>query len=390
MPIVTPSARVCLTGVLASALVSVPAASVRAQSSPRTLSVEVTVVDRDGQPMPALTADKFEVEIAGRRRKVLSATFHKADPKADAAAPEAAPTFVIAIDALTFGQGGAKSVAAVVRAFVESLPAGSRVGLSTVPSGPSVEVTDDRAAVAAALGTLTGHWQPAGATGTFGVRAADVIEYFAAGDRTPIIQSFCTGAVAGTGEEDGCAGLLDQEMASVVNALETQARASLGMLGGLASRMSKVPGRKVLVLVTGGVAAADRSGGRPDVGNVPAAIAEEAARSEIAVYTLLLDRRLLDADAIATRGRQASPAREAEVLGRWVEQFSASVGGASFRVQGAASDPSHTRLVRETSGRYVLVVEATDADRPGTVPRLRVRVDQRGALVRSRTGLAIR
>ena len=44
--------------VVAAALV------VQAQSGPRTLTVDVAVVDRDGKPISSLTAAKFDVEGA--------------------------------------------------------------------------------------------------------------------------------------------------------------------------------------------------------------------------------------------------------------------------------------------------------------------------------------
>lgn len=359
----------------------------QAQTASRAITVDVAVVDRDGRPIATLTADKFEVEVAGRRRKVSSAAYTGLVTSADGAPTL---TYVLAIDALTFGQGASTAVAAVVRQVAAALPAGSHVALATLPSGPSVEVTTDRAPIGPALDGLSGQWQSVSQSSQFGLRAADVIDYLNANDRTPIVQSICTGAAAGMSEQDGCAGLLDQEVAVMVNAYETQARASLGLISGLTSRLAAVPGRKVVVLFTGGLVAADRAGSRPDVGNLPVSIGEAAARGDVTVYAMLLDRRLLDADAVAVRGRQASPARDAEAFGRWADQFSTSVGGAMLRVQGREGDAAYGRLVTETSGRYTLTVEATDADRPGTVQRIRVRVDHRGAIVRTRQVVAVR
>jgi hypothetical protein len=104
-----------------------------------------------------------------------------------------------------------------------------------------------------------------------------------------------------------------------------------------------------------------------------------------------LDKRLLDSEPVSGRGRQvSSPSREAEVLGRWLDVFSTSSGGALIRVQGLTNDPGPARLARETASHYVLAVEASPADRAGSVQRLRVRVDARGALVRARQAVAAR
>jgi VWFA-related protein len=348
------------------------------------LTVEVAVVDREGSAIEGLAPEKFEVEVAGRKRKVLSATFTTA---AKPAADRRPAAYVVAIDALTFGQGSTKNVAEVVRSIVAGLPDDSAVGFATLPQGPAVEITTDRKAFETALGELSGQRQSAAQSGSFGLRASDAIEYLGAADRTTVVQNFC----GATGEEDGCPSLLDQEVNVLVNGLETQARASLGMLNSITSRLEQVPGRKVLILVGGGLAVSERPGGRPDVGNVPATIADSAARGDIAVYAVVLDKRLLDPDPVGGRARQvASPAREAEVLGRWLDQFSTATGGALVRVQALANDPNAARIGRETRAYYVLSVESTPADKPGAIQRLRVRVDQRGATVRARQVVATR
>lgn len=377
-----PAARIlarCLVATLGFTL----AVGLGAQAPSGSLTVEVAVVDRDGAPVVGLTADKFDVEVGGRRRKVLGMAY--AGGAAATGAADRRPSYVVAIDALTFGQGATKNVAAVVRALVAALPADSRIGLATLPQGPAVEVTTDRKAIETALDMLSGQRQPGAQSGTFGLRAADAIEYLGSPDKTAAIQNFC----GTSGEEDGCPSLLDQEVNVLVNGLETQARASLGMLASVTSTVEKLPGRKVLVLVSGGLAASERPGGRPDVGNLPAAIGDSAARGDIAVYALMLDKRLLDSEPVTGRARQAmSPQREAEVLGRWLDQFSTATGGALVRVQALTNDPGPIRIARETAAHYVLSVETLPADKAGALQRLRVRVDQRGASVRARQVVA--
>ncbi len=170
----------------------------------------------------------------------------------------------------------------------------------------------------------------------------------------------------------------------MVNGLETQARASLGMLSDFAGRLRQIPGRKVLVLASAGLAVAARSGGRPDVGNLPVELAEAATRADIAFYTLMLDR-LQDADQ-AQNSRQASnPSADREALGRWLDQFSTSMGGALVRVQVGQEGDAVGRIAKETASFYQLTLEPGDGDAAERPQRLRVRVDARGATVRART-----
>ena len=50
-----------------------------------------------------------------------------------------------------------------------------------------------------------------------------------------------------------------------------------------------MPGRKTLVLISGGVVGSDRPGGRPDLNNLGTEAGREAARANTAVYTLNID-----------------------------------------------------------------------------------------------------
>lgn len=358
--------------------VAVPASADQAAgTAPPTLQIEVQVVDRDGQPIPAITADKFEVEIAGRRRRVLlaDAIDGLAAPSADSLAGR--QVHFIVIDTLSFAPGASNAVIAATRTFIETLPAGSLLGLVTFPAGPSAELTTDHASVAAALESLAGQRQ-GGSAGPFALGLSDILEYTSSPDRTAITQTFCGAEMA---QEDGCPQRLEQEVGAAVNGLETQARASLGMLTDFSARLATVPGRKVIVFVSAGLPIAQRSGGRPDVGTLPVQLAETATRADVAFYALLLDR-LPGNDGGARASSNAS--RDREALGRWLDQFSSSMGGALVRVQSGQTAEAFERIARETASYYRLTVESTEADTAERPQRLRVRVDQRGATVRAR------
>src|SRR5690606_39990878 len=90
-----------------------------------------------------------------------------------------------------------------------------------------------------------------------------------------------------------------------------------------ASRLDTIPGRKVVVLASAGLAVSPRAGGRPDVGNLPDELGTALTRADAAFYTLLLDGL---ATVGAADGRRSNPGRDREVLGRWLDQFSSSMG----------------------------------------------------------------
>jgi VWFA-related protein len=344
--------------------------------------IEVQVVDRDGQPIPAITADKFNVEVGGRRRRVVDARVIDSTARETSGPLEGRSVYFLAVDALTFGPNATNGAMAGITAFVQTLPAGSLVGLVTFPQGPSVELTTDHAVIVSALSGISGQRAPL-RSGTFGLGVSAVVDYLSSPNRTEAARAYCGETLS---EDSACPQILEQEASAMVDGMETQARSSLGMLSDFATRVGQIPGRKVVVLVSAGMAIAERSGARPDVGDLPTQLAEAVTRSDITFYTLLLDR-LQDVDR-AENARQASnPARDREQLGRWLDQFSTANGGALVRVQSGQSGEAYGRIVRETTSYYQLTLEpAAGGDATSDRPqRLRVRVDQRGATVRART-----
>ena len=82
---------------------------------------------------------------------------------------------------------------------------------------------------------------------------------------------------------------------------EGQATASLGMLRTLVTQMQRYPGRKTLLLVSGGMIASDSPGGRPDLGGLGIQVGKEAAAANTAIYTLYIDSTLHDRFGAETR-----------------------------------------------------------------------------------------
>jgi len=349
-------------------------------STGEVLTIDVQVVDRDGQSIPGITADKFNVEVNGRRRRVVDVRVGDGATTADAEALEGRRVYFLAVDASTFGVGASTGAIEAMTTFIRTLPAGSLLGLVTFPAGPSVELTLDHDDVVAALGSVAGQRQ-AQRSGNFGLGTSDVMDYLSSNDRTEIARRFCGAELS---EDNACPQLLEQEANLVVNGLETHARSSLGMLADFSTRLSQIPGRKVLVLASAGLAIAERSGGRPDVGTLPTQLAEALTTSDVTLYTLMLDR-LQDPDQAQNARMASNASRDREALGRWLEQFSTSMGGTLVRVQAGQDSDAYARIARETATFYQLVVESTDADVSDRPQRLRVRVDQRGATVRART-----
>ena len=141
------------------------------------VTVDVTVLDKDGTPVPNLTAGDFEVKLNGKTQPVRVLTFVQAasgdtpatvDARGVAVASQgrqatsnAAPAgerrvFVILVDDLSFAPLQGKKLFAAAERFVGGLPASDLAGLATTTGAVAVNPTVDRAAIRGALGKVVG------------------------------------------------------------------------------------------------------------------------------------------------------------------------------------------------------------------------------------------
>jgi VWFA-related protein len=158
----------------------------------------------------------------------------------------------------------------------------------------------------------------------------------------------------------------------------------------LVSAMGRVPGRKTLVLLSGGFVVGDRPGGRPDIGQLASVMGLEAARANTALYVLHVDTSFLDMYSADTgRADSFTSSRDTQVSRSWLDEFSSSSGGALFRVTSGAGEYAFDRVLRETSAYYLLGVEPAESDRDGRTHTLKVRVRRDNSTVRNRTVVVI-
>lgn len=364
------------------------------------IEVDVQVIGRDGAPVLDLKPEQFDVRIGGQRRRVASAQMIRyGDAAAVASAPisvapgETAPEltaaeamagrrlFMIAVDALSFDAGDSRGVAVATQRFIEQLPPTDLVGLFTFPSGPKVDPTTEHGDVLRALDEVSG--QRVITRGRFALQASDVVDYIASeSERGPIEQRHC-----GPSPDPGCTNQLESEILTLGGTFEAMAQSSLGMLRDMMEQLGKVPGRKILVLASAGLPVSDRPGGRPGIGDLPERLGESAARGNISIYSLFVDYSMLRAFASEeanARRQTTNVARESNLLGRWLDQFSDASGGTMIKVMADSGEAAYAQIARETAVHYLLAVEPETSDRSGSSRRIQVRVNARNATVRAR------
>ena len=365
------------------------------------VAVDVQVIDSTGRPVPNLGPEKFSVTINGRRRRVVSAEQIGSDgpgtARRDGRAgdrPSSAPerVIMIAVDCISFDTGASHEVIQNVQAFVRRLEPDDYVGLSAYPNGAVVTPTTNHAEVLRALSTVVGQRDGPGLN-RYHLRPSEIIDanrdLYAGGGSTldAVVRREC-----GIEADPNCRYQLVAEITNCALYYEGQATASLGMLRTLVTQMQGYPGRKTLLLVSGGMIASDSPGGRPDLGGLGVQVGKEAAVANTAIYTLYIDSTLHDRFGAETRNADRTVRQPAPGQSR-----PGAVAGAVHRrgrrraVLRAARERrvGLARIHTELSSYYLLGVEPAEEDRDGRTHEVAVKVTQPNLTIRGRRWVMI-
>jgi VWFA-related protein len=397
------------------------------------IAVDVQVVDGEGLPIGSLKAEDFEVLIAGKRRRVMSVDFIQSAPLSVAAStrpvtsgptatnlwPGATPglsrTYVLAFDTDSFGISESRDVVGAARGFIRRLQPDDKIGLYTFPVGPRMEPTSDHAEISRLVDTIVGRSQTM--IGEYNLSPSEIVDITAEnsrdlsrlqgtgpgrGNQTPVVGPNATIAPESTLQrvqlrecgaiDSSCAEMIQAEASAKAFYLEGRATEGLNGLRALIQLLNEQPGRKTVVMFSAGIPAADRPGGRPEVGELAKQLGRDAAATNTAIYTLHVESGRAQAMRPERRRTDRTPVtlnRDVSVTGRLLEEFSGASGGALIRVLMGGGELALERVLRETSSHYLLGVEPADADRDGKLRELKVRVDKRGTTVRSRSWVIV-
>jgi VWFA-related protein len=360
------------------------------------VAVDVHVVDRSGEPIAGLKPADFEVFIDGKPREVLSAEFVRygaaseiergaAPARADSVTTEAGRPrrmFIIAVDEHSVRIGAARAATEAARRFIARLRPGDLVGLFAYPTGTArLDLTTDHAAILKGLDKISGLFERPSTR--YDLSASEVID-IASGDRDTLARVVAREC----GTDRHCRREVPLEAQSLAIMFEMKIAQSLGGLRGLIEGLATVPGRKTLVLVSGGLLVSDRAGGRVSASADMTAIGREAAAANVTLYALHMDSSFLD--AFSADGQMTSTLfRDSSMFATGLEMIAGAAGGDVMRIEGGTPDRAFDRVLRETSAHYLLGVEVNAADRDGRAHHIRVEVHRRGSTVRSRTMVVI-
>jgi VWFA-related protein len=404
---------IALVAVWASPLVS----GQTFRSSVDLIAVDVQVIDRDGRPVVALGPESFEVTLDGRKRRVVSVSFTQhavtplpgerrpslstPPPERPTATPQSAATsgavgrtFIISIDTGSFRTLDASVAILAAQRFIRQLSPDDAVGVFTLPYGPRLTPTTTHATALQLVGTIVG--RKAVVPGQFDMTVEQIIDITATAanqsltaSRRTIGQMFTEGTASGeqmdcSGTTVACTETALSEAQGLASALEEEVLQGLTGLDSLLRLLQSFPGRKTVLLLSGGMPVSDRGGGRPNLADDVKALGEQATYANATINTLYFDPNLNTSFSVESRRPRMSSGRTRVIYTRALAEFSEPSGGRLVEVSTGAGEVEIDRLLAQSSTYYVLGVEPDARDRDGRPHRIQVKVGQRGVSVLSR------
>ncbi len=403
--------RVIAAGSVAAALAALAFSSVSAQqgttfrSGVNLLAVDAVVVDQTGQPILGLTPTDFVVKINNQVRKIVSADLVRYTTADNAAAPvmtgatvsrglvrtpgrvpDNTRTFVLAIDEPSFLPDQIKPAARAAQAFIRKLDPNDMVGVYVYPfAKPMLEMTHDHAAVIEKLDHMMGrrdrqpgmHNLTASEIVDINARDSDVWQQAALREcPLDIFFPMCKEQVRGDAFQLGA--MYEMEGAQRVVGI-SQLIYSLGAL----------PGHKTLVVLSAGLLATTRIGGRPDFQSYMVRLGEQAARANVQPYFIHMDNSFEELMSAANHG-SARPELtfrnaigDAALWANGLERMAGESGGVYLPWKNGTGELVFNRLLRETSAYYLLGVEPTAKDWDGRTLMVNIKTTAKGATVRA-------
>ncbi|HWJ57204.1 MAG TPA: hypothetical protein VNR90_13290 [Vicinamibacterales bacterium] len=395
------------------------------------VTVDVSVLDNDGRPVPDLTAGDFEIRLNNRAQPIRGFSYLQVPaemagavgPSFDAApaatASPAAKTaatvprvFILLVDDLSFSPLAGKELFAAAHRFVASLPAADLVGLTTTTGSVVVNPTADRAPLLAALPKIAGAFQDPRVESSGPVEAknpspdqqvglAQALD-IDRGDAATLKQAIANECFAGESQifntqnlesvlgSSACARQVQLSATRTAAQMKATVQRQAQALESVIRAMRTATGIRHLVVLTDGVALTQ------DIGTMtPVARAAAEAGVQLTVMMATPDISLADGGrrvgTLAQGGGKAqvdpgAPQRRREdnqMLLNGARTTTDMAGGTFYQVTGEP-DRFFSRVAVAASGIYRIAVEAPSDTAPGKDFTLAARVPKRaGVTVRT-------
>jgi VWFA-related protein len=366
------------------------------------VTVDASVLGRDGKPVDSLGPDDFVIKVDGQPRRVVTAQF--VSQTAPAARPQPLVSYhftsnegadagrlvVVAIDEAHIRRLEGRSALRAAANFLDTLDPSDRVAITGLARLATIDFTRDRVALRQRLYALAGQADPVFLQFNIGLseaieiadgsrmRLADVVLRECGRSLTTYTTPARTEDDVGGGGRDACPEQVEGEARGMAQHARTQARISLSALSALVATLRPLEKPKTVVLLSEGLVADPRL---VDLGELSAAA--QAAR--VSIYVLHLEVPMFEAAQA-----RVSPTflKDIQVRGDGLARLAGATRGAVFRLVGSDPRPFE-RIALEISGHYLLAFEALASDRDGKVHRIQVSLARGGGELRARQAFKV-
>jgi VWFA-related protein len=368
-------------------------AFVRAQQPPTFRSgvevvlVDVTVVNRTGQPVGDLGPGDFTVTVDGKPRAVVSAQFLSYDtrtttvrekasaPAKPAASPLPPPpprNVLIVIDEDNVGLADGLAARQAAGRFVDKLAPTDRLAVAVIPRLRSqVTFSTRRKEARQAIDAFV----PGPLVESYGFNIGLAEAFDAERGFSDVIARVTARECARDYDPRTCPDRVKVELRQMQLDAHLRGQRSLDALFALGEAMAGVEGPKTVLLISGGMP-------MPDIRGAEAFSRLEAAfaAGQASLYTLYLERSFF-----GQAKKEVSPTQlEDDALERdGIENATSVTGGTLLRGIGTL-DQYFDRVVTEMSGSYLIGIEVAPRDRDGRTHQVDVKVARHGLEVRAR------
>jgi VWFA-related protein len=351
------------------------------------LTMEASVLDRDGKPIADLRAADFAVTIDGAPRRVRDVRFYghgeigNAPVVVSAGVPgpltntaDDGRIVVFVVDRDSIMPGSERGLLIAAGAILDSLGLSDASGVLELP-GVSTELTREHSRVRAALLRLTGARPVSMQFRDRNVSWDEALAYERRDARTiaEVIERECPSVTRGAGLSDPCPEDLRIQAAEMLQTGRARTQTVLANLSALARQLAPIRGPKQIVFLSSGFPFGQ------DLLPLFDQFARQASDAEMVIYAVHLEPTGVDASVRKVTSSAYGGREYADALGT----IAAATGGALFRATGSGGT-IFDRVRTEIHNFYELAVEMEAADMTGKALAVDVKVARPGAVVRNR------
>lgn len=356
------------------------------------VTLDVTVVDKDGQPVRGLTPADFVVTLEGQARPVRALDFLEFGRAAGSATTARETTnqpgqpqpgrrggrvIVLLFDDLSYQPGQGKAILAAAERTLLSFDLDDQIGVATTSGlGPVVNPTRDRSAVLAGRRDkrMIGRYDDSTAPFFIAVNEAIEIDRGAPRDTLIAVANRECGVLGLP--PDVCAPMIEANARSFVRQTTHRISSQMTAFQHVFDVLRQAPAPRVVIAFSRGLAV----GVEMDIKSQLDPIARAAVDAGVQFYALSERPDEIDVSE-RSQARVTAKREEGRFLNSGIQIVASAAGGEAFLVVGQA-DRFFERIEAETSGFYRLGVQAPALADKRRYLATRVSVKTRGTTVR--------